>query len=181
MSTFVAHAVTAYALTRVHPDALARRRPVVLAAMACAMGPDLDVIAFAFGIPYEHVLGHRGLTHSLVFAALLALVPAGSLLRREALGWLRRTGLFLLLFLATASHGAIDALTDGGLGIAFFAPFDTARYFLPWQPLTVPPIGIRPMFSDWGLAVVTSELLYVGIPSIVLIAAAATRRRMPRQ
>lgn len=176
MSTFVAHAVSAYALTRVYPDALARRPAVVWATMACAMVPDLDVIAFAFGIPYGHVLGHRGLSHSLFFAMLLAGALSTLLLRSEALGVLRRGRLFLLLFAATISHGLIDALTDGGLGIAFFAPFDTQRYFLPWQPLTVPPIGVRPMFSQWGLSVVVSEVLYIGVPSVLLMMVGREKR-----
>jgi hypothetical protein len=33
----------------------------------------------------------------------------------------------------TASHGMLDAMTDGGLGVAFFAPFDNARYFFPME------------------------------------------------
>jgi inner membrane protein len=37
---------------------------------ACAMLPDADVIAFSFGIPYDAMLGHRGLTHSLFFAVI---------------------------------------------------------------------------------------------------------------
>ena len=39
---------------------------------ACAMGPDLDVVGNWMGIPYEHMLGHRGLTHSLPFAAIMS-------------------------------------------------------------------------------------------------------------
>src|SRR5438477_13211390 len=39
---------------------------------ALAMLPDADVIAFAFGIPYEHPFGHRGATHSFVFALFIA-------------------------------------------------------------------------------------------------------------
>jgi hypothetical protein len=38
-------------------------------------------------------------------------------------------------FVVTASHGALDAMTDGGLGIAFFAPFDNTRYFFPFRPI----------------------------------------------
>jgi inner membrane protein len=38
----------------------------------CAVLPDVDVIGFEFGIPYGDFWGHRGFTHSLVFAAVLA-------------------------------------------------------------------------------------------------------------
>lgn len=32
--------------------------------------PDFDVISFKLGIAYEHPLGHRGFTHSILFAFL---------------------------------------------------------------------------------------------------------------
>ncbi|HEU4994167.1 MAG TPA: metal-dependent hydrolase [Gemmatimonadaceae bacterium] len=44
----------------------------MFAGAACAALPDLDAIGFWMGIPYDHMLGHRGLTHSLTFAALIA-------------------------------------------------------------------------------------------------------------
>jgi inner membrane protein len=33
--------------------------------------PDADVIGFRLGIPYGHLLGHRGFSHSIAFALLL--------------------------------------------------------------------------------------------------------------
>lgn len=177
MSTFVAHALSAYAMSRAVPRALAERRAVTLAAMACACVPDLDVVAFAFGIPYSHVFGHRGISHSLLFALLLGGALTVALGTRLRLAARARWQLFLLLSVATASHGLLDAMTNGGLGIAFFAPFDTGRYFLPWRPLVVPPIGILPMFSAWGAAVAQTEALYIGIPSVVLIVIARLWRR----
>ncbi len=177
MSTFVAHAVSAYALTRIGPQALAQRHAVVFTALACACIPDLDVIAFAFGVPYGDLFGHRGISHSLAFAVLLGALAAAWLGRHLALASGARIRLFALLCLVTASHGVLDAMTNGGLGIAFFAPFDDGRYFLPWRPLVVPPIGILPMFSTWGLAVVQTELLFIGLPSFALIWGAKTFRR----
>ncbi len=32
------------------------------------MLPDADVLSFNFGVAYGNVFGHRGFTHSLVFA-----------------------------------------------------------------------------------------------------------------
>ena len=93
------------------------------------MIPDLDVIGFRFGIHYGDFWGHRGFTHSLVFAAILAgLVML--LLPRTKTG-IQRSYLFVYLFLATAGHGLLDAITNGGLGVAFFSPFNNQRYFLP--------------------------------------------------
>src|SRR5580765_4972343 len=38
----------------------------------CSVIPDIDVVGFRFGIRYGDFWGHRGFTHSLGFAALLA-------------------------------------------------------------------------------------------------------------
>jgi len=63
-------------------------------------------------------------------------------------------------------------MTDGGLGVAFFSPFNNDRYFLTWRPIRVSPIGIGRFFSDRGLAVLQSELLWIWLPSAVLAALA---------
>ena len=86
----------------------------------------------------------------------------------------------LVIGLVTASHGLLDAMTNGGLGIAFFAPFDDGRYFLPWRPIEVSPIGAGAFFSEWGLRVIKSELLWVWLPVVglwVLIAGLRARSR----
>jgi inner membrane protein len=100
------------------------------AGTTCSVVPDLDVIGFRLGIVYGDFWGNRGFTHSLVFAAVLA---GGFTL--ISLWWevhdIGRFALFGYLFLAGASHGVLDAMTNGGLGLAFFSPFDNTRYFLP--------------------------------------------------
>jgi inner membrane protein len=103
----------------------------------CSVIPDIDVIGFRFGIRYGDFWGHRGFTHSLVFAAVLAsaVVLVGF---RGQLSNISRLSIWTYFFLATASHSLLDAMTDGGLGVAFFAPFDNHRYFLPWTPIRVP-------------------------------------------
>ena len=84
----------------------------------CSVIPDLDVIGFRLGIRYADLWGHRGFTHSLLFAALLAsaLVFMGF---QRSLPSLGRLPLWMYFFLAAASHGFLDARTDGGLGVAF--------------------------------------------------------------
>src|SRR4051812_20495611 len=95
-----------------------RGRLIALGA-ALAVLPDADALGFQLGIPYDHPLGHRGLTHSIAFAAAVALLVA-PLLPRSADPGRARAGIFL--FAAVVSHGMLDALTNGGLGVAFFAP-----------------------------------------------------------
>jgi inner membrane protein len=142
----------------------------------CSVVPDLDVIGFRFGIRYGDFWGHRGFTHSLVFAALLAGIAVILGFRRGEPG-LGRFPLWMYFFLASASHGFLDAMTDGGLGVAFFAPFDNHRYFLPWTPIRVSPIGVRHFFTDRGLAVLQSELLWIWLPSALLVISCWIGRR----
>lgn len=135
--------------------------------VACAILPDADVVGLFLGIPFGSPLGHRGLSHSLPFAAAVAAVVVAVGFRHVPEG-VSGPRLWLYLFLATASHGVLDALTDGGPGIAFFAPFDNARYFFPFRPIVVSPLGIRPFFSGWGLRVIESELIWIGVPCLVV-------------
>jgi len=141
-------------------------KPVWAVGILCSVIPDLDVIGFKFGIHYSDFWGHRGFTHSLVFAAFLAGVVAVVLFRRGASG-IGRFALFAYLFLATASHGMLDAMTNGGLGVAFFSPFDNRRYFLPWRPILVSPIAVTRFFSPRGCAILRSELLWIWLPAIL--------------
>jgi len=139
------------------------------------MLPDADVIGFGFGIRYGDLLGHRGLTHSLTFAALLAALTVALGYRRGA-GSLGPSGVWAFLALATASHGFLDAFTDGGLGIAFFSPFEPTRYFFPWRPIAVAPIGLAGLFRPGMTRVIATELAWVWFPSALVIALVAARR-----
>lgn len=136
------------------------------------MLPDADVVAFAAGIPYDHLLGHRGLSHSLAAAALTGWVCARIL--AGAGTTMPAWALFLHFTLVTASHGLLDGLTDGGRGVAFFAPFDASRYFLPWRPIRVSPVGVGFLTARTAdgqlraLVVLASELVWIGVPALAL-------------
>jgi inner membrane protein len=89
---------------------------------------------------------------------------------------------FLFFFLVGSSHGILDAMTDGGLGIALLSPFDNHRYFYPWTPIVVFPIGLRGFFSHWGLMVMISEITYVWTPLLIcLFACRVIIRKFYRQ
>lgn len=119
------------------------------------------------GIRYGDLWGHRGMTHSLLFAAVIAVVMAFRFAPARPELW----KLMLLLFVITASHGVLDAMTNGGLGVAFFSPFDTSRYFFPWTPIQVSPIGASRFFSIRGMDVLWSEIVWIWGPAILLGAA----------
>lgn len=140
-----------------------------LLGIICSIIPDADVIGFKFGIAYESFWGHRGFSHSLVFAALLAIVVLVVFYRKEMADKFRGFVLWGCFFLATASHALLDAMTTGGEGVVFFSPFDNSRYFLPWRPIKVSPIGIERFFSERGWQVIQSELIWVFVPCLLFI------------
>jgi inner membrane protein len=170
MASVFSHAVAALGIGACFYQPSTPKRVFVIGAL-CSVVPDLDVIGFRFGIHYGDFWGHRGFTHSVLFAALLASIVV-LLAFREGVPGLGRLALWTYFFVATASHGLLDAATDGGLGVAFFSPFNNNRYFLPWRPIRVSPIGVGRFFSHRGLAVVQSELLWIWLPAVLLVLSA---------
>ena len=173
MPTVISHAVAAVALIVAFPEKAVPRRMMLLGAV-CSMAPDIDVIGFRFGVHYGDLLGHRGLSHSFAFAAAFALL---AMLAARLTPPAHRGLVWLYLFLATASHGLLDAITDGGLGVALLSPFDTTRYFFPFTPIEVSPIGAR-FFSARGFSVLLCEFRWVWLPSIAFAAVAFSIRRL---
>ena len=169
MPTIVTHAMVPLAAA----FALGSQRVpgrLALVGAVLAMLPDADVLGFKLGIAYADSWGHRGASHSLVFAAALATLLAA--------GWrdFRNRRAWFFLFLAAASHWLLDMLTDGGLGVALFWPIETARHFFSIAPIRVSPIG-EGFFSARGLETVWSELIWVWLPVAVM---AFTARVMMR-
>ena len=170
MATPLTHAAAAVVLGKI---LLPRQMPwkFWIAAVVVAVLPDLDTAGMRLGVPYASMFGHRGFFHSLLFVTLLSLVAAVIVSGPK---WMSRPrlGVWLVLLAGAATHPLLDMLTNGGYGVALFSPFDTARYFFPWQPLAVSPIGIRAFLSARGAEVIVSEVLVVWLPAIALAALA---------
>jgi inner membrane protein len=161
MATIFTHALVAVAACKII-EAKPSKKLLGVAALSSVV-PDFDVVGLAMGIPYAAPLGHRGFTHSVLFAFIWAgfmclMFPKG-----------QRLKISLLLFAITLSHGLLDALTDGGHGVGFLIPFDNTRMFAPrqYRVLAVSPIGYG-FFSMEGLKVLGSELLWVWLPCLIL-------------
>lgn len=149
--------------------------PALLAlALVCAALPDVDALGLWLGIPYAHPLGHRGLTHSLPFAAALAASGAAFAAPLHAEPAL----VFCVLFASAASHGLLDAMTDGGLGVALFSPLSQRRHFLPWRVIAVSPLQPSAFFSRQGLFVLASEARWVWTPCAALAIGGWSLRRL---
>ena len=173
MASVFTHAFAAAAMGAAYAGGRTLPARFWLLAMLLAVLPDADVVAFIFGVPYGATFGHRGFTHSLAFAALAGAATVTLFFRDAG----NRLSLAIFFALAAASHPLLDALTNGGLGVAFFSPFSNRRYFFPFRPLQVSPIGPASFFSEWGLAVIRSELLWVWLPCALVVAAVLIWRR----
>ena len=160
MPTVLTHAAVALALGQSRKKTFRVDAWFWFLAIFCSILPDFDVIGFSFGIRYGDLWGHRGLTHSILFAVAVGIL-AGIALGGQTAEKIRNC---ILLFGITASHGVLDAMTNGGLGIAFFSPFDARRCFFPWRPIPVSPIGAGWLFSDLGLRILLTEVFFVWLP-----------------
>jgi len=182
-----AHLVVGSALGCALPADLRFRKTAIVLLAAAAAAPDLDVIGFRLGIPYASPLGHRGLTHSLGFAALIGLaslplwrLPPNHVRSRTAgsshveSSHIESSRLWpwgaVLAFLVVGSHGLLDTFTDDGLGVGLFIPFDSERYFAPWRPIETSPLSVRAFFSQRGLEILANEARWVGLPCLGFLA-----------
>jgi inner membrane protein len=159
----VGHVAVGLAARRLGAGALppAKAWKFALAFACLSMFPDIDVLGFWMGVRYGSPFGHRGASHSIV-VALVAGLLFSRMLR------IRKPWLVALTVAVALSHGALDALTDGGLGVEFYWPFSYARYFFPWRIIPVSHIGASAFSaSGWGLigaeAIRFAPLFFIGL------------------
>ena len=173
----IGHVAVGMAAARIHAPAV-DDAPRCWSSMAwwsaLSLLPDADVIGFSLGVEYGDPWGHRGATHSLTFA--IALAAAIGLV--APMFRLRRLRTWLTATAVLASHGLLDTLTDGGLGCALLWPFDLTRYFAPWRPIPVAPIGLA-MFSRFGLIVLLTECVFFAPLLVIALRSAHARRPAP--
>jgi inner membrane protein len=138
--------------------------------ITCSVLPDADVIGYRWlYVPTYEFFGHRGFFHSPFFAALLGILIVSVFYRREGIFSKRWWTYFFYFFILTASHGLLDALTNGGNGIALLSPLTNERYFFPWTPIEVSPLSVGAFVSRRGLVVLTSELLWIWLPVFLIV------------
>jgi len=150
----IGHVAVGLTAARSSSEGRAPRWPSLLFWSALSLFPDIDVVGFMRGVPYGAPWGHRGATHSLAFAV------AGGLLVGLGARWLKRPVLKTMgvAALVLASHGLLDTMTDGGLGAALLWPFSLTRFFAPWRPIPVAPIGPA-FFSPGGAMIALTEVV----------------------
>lgn len=161
----------------------AEKMPVKFWVLAgvCSILPDIDIIGYSFGIKYGSMLGHRGFFHSLAFALLVSILVVQIAFRttpRFTRQWWRLSAFF---FAVTAAHGFLDSMTDKGMGVGFFIPFDNTRYHMPWRPIYASPMSIPKFFSHAGIEVLMQEIIWIWLPMIAFYAGVITYRRMKKR
>jgi inner membrane protein len=133
----------------------------------CAIFPDFDVFLYVFAIPYGNMFEHRGFLHSIIFVWILAfiIVVVGF---REIKHFSKEWWLFAAyFFIIGLSHIILDSMTSGGLGVGFFMPFDSTRYFLPYNPIRVSPYHLLRFFGSEWKRILISELFWIWLPSVL--------------
>lgn len=141
--------------------------------VAAAILPDLDVLTFHFGVPRGAEFGHRGFSHSILFAVVIALIGA-SFFKFMDSKFLRS---FWFLLVSTISHALLDTLTTGGLGVALFWPWSPERVFAPIRVIEVAPLSLSRFVSQRGPTVLLSEIVWVWLPLMSAVAVTAFLRR----
>ena len=177
MPSAFTHALVRAAAAQMLPSEVPRVRVTVFCAVAASI-PDADFVAFNLGIPYGEPFGHRGFSHSLLFAIVLGGLAPLLLPRGWRLNSRRVVAVAVIGMAAVASHGLLDAATDAGLGIGFFLPISDARFFFPFRPLETASMDPLRFFSGRGLEVLSSEVVWVWIPLIVISSLHQLLRRM---
>lgn len=177
----IGHIAVGMAAARIHRSDAPPRWPSLAFWSAISLLPDIDVIGFALGVAYADPWGHRGATHSLAASIAVALVIGliASWIRLPVVRTTTVAGFVL------TSHAFLDTMTDGGLGCALLWPFDLTRYFAPWRPIPVAPIGLD-FFSQQSVTIVLTELVLFA-PALVfalrpppLVACTANRQAAAR-
>lgn len=161
MATIFGHCIVGYTISKVADSR--NLKWLLLASVFSTMLPDIDVIGFRMGVHYASPLGHRGFTHSILFAILWAVLLMIFFGKKNKLIWLT------IVFISTISHGILDALTTGGQGVGFFVPFENSRYFFSLRIIVVSPLSIGGLFTDWGLQVMLSEIKYIFLPCFMVL------------
>jgi inner membrane protein len=172
MATLYTHAAVGLGLSKLLTD-----RPLpwsfwALAAVLPVM-PDLDVFSNCADGTF---CGHRGFTHSLAFAAVLAVTAALATFRWFNLRFWPLAGVF---FAITASHAVLDSLTNGGAGVAVFWPISSER-FGPYGPIHVADLGFG-LPNPWTSRSIRTELVYVWLPMGLLLALVEGCRRWAKR
>ncbi|MBP1627461.1 MAG: ybcI [Holophagaceae bacterium] len=169
--SFLGHAVAGATLYALFQDEAPQPRTRNWA-LFCALAPDLDWFMTFLHLSGRHVLNHRGVTHSLCAALILATMVMVLAFRKEE----RNPRLWLCMLACAFSHCLLDACTQGGVGVAVFVPITKVRFVCAWQPIQVGPIPLNFKLLQGFLTALWTEVVWIGIPALALLTGTRTFR-----
>ncbi len=168
MPTPMTHAVVGASFSTALPQSIRGFRAAVVLGFLAVM-PDLDIVGFYLGVPYSNTFGHRGVSHSLPFALLIAAGLVALAIRFNVFPGNHTLRTFLVASAAIGSHGLLDMTTNGGMGVGILMPILPDRVFSPFRPIAVSPISPQRFLTD-GAPVLASEFIWVWVPIMILVA-----------
>ncbi len=170
MPTVFAHSLIGLTASQSYRPSFSVRETRVFIGFSVALPvlPDLDGVPLVMSwIPYGHMLGHRGFTHSLFAAVLLGALATAFMARGSPAARRIWPRLWLYFSVVAATHGLLDMATSGGMGIALLSPLDNSRLFFPFRPILVSPI--RGFVSRAGLNAMLSEVATIWTICLALL------------
>ncbi|RQP24455.1 metal-dependent hydrolase [Piscinibacter terrae] len=161
MPTILTHAVVPLAIglglgSRAVPPHL------LMAGIVASIAPDFDVLAFRLHVAYADTFGHRGATHSVGFAFLLATTAALLAGRLRTSPWKA----FAFVGLCALSHPLLDMFTNGTHGVALWWPWSDERLVMPWHRIEASPIAFDRIASARTWVVLQSEMMWIWLPAL---------------
>ncbi len=157
MPSPIAHAVSGYALAKFLTPKISSRkdkgkRISLFYAVFVAIAADFDFIPqLITGLDF-----HRGLTHTLAFAAVFSFVISCIISYCQKYKWQQ---VFIFTFAIYCSHLVLDFFTQGGLGIPLLSPFSDS-FFISKISLFPAVHHSRGLFDPSHITFVGFELVY---------------------
>lgn len=143
------------------------KKKIILLSLIISILPDLDLIGYFLGLPISSFLGHRGFTHSIFFALVVALM-ANLLFFPDIKTKDKRFKLLFLNFLFVAlTHPLLDFLVNRNTGVALLSPFVLTRFASPIAPIVEESVGILNYYHFYFKEVVKVEFFYIILPSLI--------------
>ena len=70
MPTIVTHSLIGIFASKIFK--ISNKPKFWILSIICQALPDVDMVGYYLGIPYDHLFGHRGISHSIFFALLIS-------------------------------------------------------------------------------------------------------------
>lgn len=160
---------------RERPEGRGRRIPwgAIASCITLAWLPDADLLWVFAGVRDHGLIGHRGFTHTPLFAVAVGLL-AGLCVRWRGGNRKEAVRLGCLAGFLVGTHGILDALAQDGRGMLFLWPFSLRRFHFPWRPIPDAPVGWA-LFTRLGLSHLAIEFVYF-LPLTLFALRGAARR-----